>query len=221
MIQHVWDRVSASRYLSQAIVATDDERIAGVARGFGAQVRLTRPDHPSGTDRVAEVAASSDADVIVNIQGDEPLIDPAAIDTAILALLDDPGCEMATLKKRILSPEEIHNPNVVKVVTALNGDALYFSRCPIPLNRSGDAVHWKHIGLYVYRRSLLLAYSSLPQGPLEQTEKLEQLRALENGIPIRVAETEYETIGVDTPEDLAAVEKLFSAIVTSSDRNDG
>ena len=221
MLQHVWERASASRYISQIIIATDDDRIAEVVRRFGAPVRLTRPDHLSGTDRVAEVAASEDAEVIVNIQGDEPLIDPGAIDTAILALLDEPGCEMATLKKRILSPEEIHNPNVVKVVTAFNGDAVYFSRSPIPFNRCGEAVYWKHIGLYVYRRPLLLSYSSLPQGPLEQSEKLEQLRALENGIPIRVAETEYETIGVDTPADLAAVEKLFSVTTISNYRNDG
>jgi 3-deoxy-manno-octulosonate cytidylyltransferase (CMP-KDO synthetase) len=192
------------------MVATDSLEIASAARGFGAEVLLTRADHPSGTDRVAEAAASTDAQIIVNIQGDEPLIDPAAIDAAILALLDDPGCEMATLKKRILDPEELLNPNVVKVVTASNGDALYFSRSPIPYDRSGQGVSWKHIGLYVFRRSLLLGYSRLPRGPLEEAEKLEQLRALENGIPIRVAETDSDTIGVDTPEDLKAVERLIS-----------
>ena len=210
MIEHVWARSCQSRYLSWVVVATDSPEIASVARGFGATAVMTRADHPSGTDRVAEAAASTDAQIIVNIQGDEPLIDPTAIDAAILALLDDPGCEIATLKKRILDPADLLNPNVVKVVTAANGDALYFSRSPIPYDRGGNAVAWKHIGLYVYRRALLLGYSRLPRGPLEEAEKLEQLRALENGIPIRVAETDSDTIGVDTPEDLEAVERLIS-----------
>lgn len=220
MIQHVWERATQSRYLSKVIIATDDERIATAGRKFGAPVRMTSSDHASGTDRVAEVAASSDASIIVNIQGDEPLIDPAAIDTAILALLDEPGCEMATLKRKISNPAEITNPNVVKVVTARNGDALYFSRHPIPFDRGSDGVWWKHIGLYVYRRALLLGYSALPVGPLERAERLEQLRALENGISIRVAETEYDTIGVDTPEDLTAVLNLFS-LTAGRTANDG
>ena len=180
---------------------------------------MTRADHLSGTDRVAEAAASTDAQIIVNIQGDEPLIDPTAIDAAVLALLDDPGCEMATLKTRILDPQDLLNPNVVKVVTAANGDALYFSRSPIPHARNGAAVAWKHIGLYVFRRALLLGYSRLPRGPLEEAEKLEQLRALENGIPIRVAETDSDTIGVDTPEDLEAVARLIS--LGGLNRNNG
>jgi 3-deoxy-manno-octulosonate cytidylyltransferase (CMP-KDO synthetase) len=209
MIQHVWERARKSEYLAEIVIATDDERIAAAARGFGAQVRMTRPDHLTGTDRVAEVAAESPHDVVVNIQGDEPLIDAGAIDTAILALLDDPGCALATLKRRITSTEEIQNPNVVKVVTGHEGYALYFSRSPIPFNRGGKVAYWKHIGLYVYRRRLLLEYSLLTQGVLESAERLEQLRALENGVPIRVAETEYDTIGVDTPADLAAVERLF------------
>jgi 3-deoxy-manno-octulosonate cytidylyltransferase (CMP-KDO synthetase) len=213
MIQHVWERCCQSRYLSLVLIATDDEKIAAAARAFGAAVRMTRSDHPSGTDRVAEAAALSSANVIVNIQGDEPLLDPAAIDTAVLALLDDPFCQMGTLKKRIFNPDEILNPNVVKVVTSHDGRALYFSRSPIPYDRAANAIYYKHIGLYVYRRDLLLSYSSLKPGVLEQTEKLEQLRALENGIPIRVAETEYESIGVDTPEDLETVEKLFQVSV--------
>lgn len=220
MIQHVWERATQSRYLSQVVIATDDERIAAAGRTFGAPVRMTRADHASGTDRVAEVAASSDASIVVNIQGDEPLIDPGAIDTAILALLDEPGCEMATLKRRISSSAEISNPNVVKVVTSRSGDALYFSRHPIPFDRGMDGEWWKHIGLYVYRRALLLGYSALPVGPLERAERLEQLRALENGIPIRVAETEYDTIGVDTPEDLTAVLELFS-LTAGRTANDG
>lgn len=209
MIQHVWERARLARSVGRVLVATDDPRIAAAARSFGAETVMTRSDHPSGTDRVAEAAAATEAGVIVNIQGDEPLIEPAAIDLAVSTLLDDPDCQMATLKRRIERPEDIQNPNVVKVVTTRDGWALYFSRSPVPYPREGRAVYWKHIGLYVYRRDLLLAYGSLPRGPLEETEKLEQLRALENGIGIRVAETEYDTIGVDTPEDLDAVLKLW------------
>ena len=146
---------------------------------------------------------------MVNIQGDEPLIDPVAIDTALLSLLDDPNCPLATLKKRIVREEEVGNPNVVKVVTDHHGYALYFSRAAIPYPRVAGTPYWKHIGLYVYRREILLGYPALRPGVLERTEKLEQLRALENGIPIRVAETEYESLGVDTPEDLETVKRLF------------
>jgi 3-deoxy-manno-octulosonate cytidylyltransferase (CMP-KDO synthetase) len=216
----VWERARDSHYLTRLLVATDDDRIARVARSFHAEVRMTRPDHLSGTDRVAEVATNIPADIVVNIQGDEPLIDPAAIDSAIHSLLDDPGCALATLKRRISDPAEVANPNVVKVVTSTSGDALYFSRSPIPFDRGGHACLFKHIGLYVYRRALLLSYSSLPVGPLEHAEKLEQLRALENGIPIRVVETDYDTIGVDTPEDLRTLELLFSTSSQLS-RNDG
>ena len=211
-MQHVYERASQARYLSKLIIATDDDRIAKAARLFGAQVQMTRPDHMSGTDRVAEVASSDQAQVIVNIQGDEPLIDPTAIDAAALALLDDPELPMATLKKRIQIPSEMNNPNVVKVVSNLAGDAIYFSRWAIPYTRdasNGGIVHYKHIGLYVYRREFLLAYSGLPVGPLEQVERLEQLRAIENGYRIRVVETEYESLGVDTPEDLERVAALF------------
>lgn len=178
---------------------------------------MTRGDHLSGTDRVAEVASSNSADVVVNIQGDEPLLDPNAIDVAILSLLDDPHAPMSTLKKRIENPEEVSNPNVVKVITDRLDRAIYFSRLPIPYVREGDAssmTRFKHIGLYVYRRDFLLRYSDLPLGPLEQAERLEQLRALENGFPIRVAETEYESLGVDTPEDFERVSKLFEASIS-------
>jgi 3-deoxy-manno-octulosonate cytidylyltransferase (CMP-KDO synthetase) len=216
MIQHVWERASRSRYLRSITIATDDRRIEAAARAFGASVTMTRPDHVSGTDRAAEAASITDASIIVNIQGDEPLIAPEAIDAAILSLLDDPGVEMATLKKRITAPEEIRSPNVVKVVTDPQGYALYFSRSPIPYDREGGAVYWKHIGLYVYRRGLLLNYSSLRRGPLEMAEHLEQLRALENGVPIRVAETDHETFGVDTPEDLEKVQALFEVVANTS-----
>jgi len=178
MLQHVYERASQSRYLTCTIIATDDPAVFNVARKFGARVVMTRPDHLSGTDRVAEVASSETAEVIVNIQGDEPLIDPAAIDTAILPLVHEPEVQMATLKKRIENPREIDDPNVVKVVTDAAGDAIYFSRCPIPYLRPDPggptgAPYFKHIGLYVYRRSFLLGYSSLPVGPLERAERLE------------------------------------------------
>jgi 3-deoxy-manno-octulosonate cytidylyltransferase (CMP-KDO synthetase) len=211
LLQHVFERASLARYLHRLVIATDDDRIERAARSFGASVRRTRADHPSGTDRCAEAASVENADVIVNIQGDEPLIDPGAIDAAVLALLDDPNTAMATLKKRIFDRNELENPNVVKVVTALDGGAIYFSRHPIPFPRDGEPVEcFKHIGLYVYRRELLMAYPDLPVGPLEKAEKLEQLRALENGFRIRVAETDYESIGVDTPSDLDRVNALFS-----------
>jgi 3-deoxy-manno-octulosonate cytidylyltransferase (CMP-KDO synthetase) len=217
MLQHVYERASQSRYLTSTVIATDDERVYAVARSFGARVRMTRPDHLSGTDRVAEVASAENAGIVVNIQGDEPLIDPAAIDTAILPLVHDPAVVMSTLKKRIEDRREIADPNVVKVVTDAAGDAIYFSRHPIPYVRESRTAagspfpHWKHIGLYVYQREFLLGYSALPVGPLEQAERLEQLRAIENGFRIRVVETEYESLGVDTPEDLEKVSRLVEA----------
>lgn len=210
MLQHVYERASQARYLFSTIIATDDPRIFDAARAFGARVRMTREDHISGTDRVAEIASAESAEVIVNIQGDEPLIDPDAIDAAILPIAHDPDILMATLKKKIADPSEITNPNVVKVVTDHAGDAIYFSRCPIPFDRDGvGGVYYKHIGLYIYQRDFLLNYSALRIGPLEQAERLEQLRALENGYKIRVSETDYESLGVDTPEDLERVAKLF------------
>lgn len=224
ILQHVFERASASRYLTRVVIATDDERIFDAARRFGAPVRMTRRDHQSGTDRVAEVASAESAEIVVNIQGDEPLIDPAAIDSAALALLDDEEAPMGTLKKRIEDSSEVTNPNVVKVVTDRRGNALYFSRSPLPYVRGGDEPHhrtdhFKHIGLYVYRRDFLLSYPGLPVGPLELAEKLEQLRALENGYPIRVVETEYESLGVDTPEDLEKVSRLFEGAFLIPEKN--
>jgi 3-deoxy-manno-octulosonate cytidylyltransferase (CMP-KDO synthetase) len=221
MVQHVYERASLAQYIRRVLVATDDERIAAAVRRFGGEVRMTRSDHPSGTDRLAEIAAGESADLYVNIQGDEPLIDPEAIDAATLAVLGDHTVSMGTLKKKITDPSEIENANVVKVVTGLNGDALYFSRSTIPYyrNRTGghadngklsSATYYKHVGLYVYRRDFLLQYPELDIGPLERAERLEQLRALENGYRIRVVETDYESLGVDTPEDLERVNKLFS-----------
>jgi 3-deoxy-manno-octulosonate cytidylyltransferase (CMP-KDO synthetase) len=180
---------------------------------------------------VAEIASSDTAEWIVNVQGDEPLIDPGAIDAAILPLLDEPSIPMGTLKKRIEDPREVGDPNVVKVVTDRFENAIYFSRSTIPYPRdqaAGQApspgigkspVHFKHIGLYVYRRDFLLRYPGLPVGPLEKAERLEQLRALENGHKIRVVETEYESIGVDTPDDLERVNKLFEATLAGVIQN--
>jgi 3-deoxy-manno-octulosonate cytidylyltransferase (CMP-KDO synthetase) len=223
MLQHVYERASLARYLTSTIIATDDQRVYDTARGFGARVRMTRPDHQAGTDRVAEVASTENADLVVNIQGDEPLIDPAAIDAALLPLVHDPEIPMGTLKKQIEDPAEVSDPNVVKVVTNHAGDALYFSRYPIPYVRDQAAppVRFKHIGLYVYRRDFLLAYPSLRVGPLEQSERLEQLRALENGYPIRVVETDYDSIGVDTPHDLERVTQLFEASLMQGVKTNG
>jgi 3-deoxy-manno-octulosonate cytidylyltransferase (CMP-KDO synthetase) len=212
MLQHVYERASLARYLTSTIIATDDERIYRNARSFGAPVRMTRSDHVSGTDRAAEVASTEAADIVVNIQADEPLIDPDAIDAAILPMVHETELRMSTLKKRIEDFREIQDPNVVKVVTGRSGDAIYFSRCPIPYQpepRPLGSGYYKHIGLYVYRRDFLLAYSALPIGPLEQAERLEQLRALENGHRIRVVETDCESFGVDTRRDLERVSKLF------------
>jgi 3-deoxy-manno-octulosonate cytidylyltransferase (CMP-KDO synthetase) len=224
MLQHVYERASQARYLISTIIATDDERVFRAARAFGARVVMTREDHVSGTDRVAEVASTEGADIVVNIQGDEPLIDPAAIDAAVLPLVHDEQIVMGTLSKRIEDPREVSNPNVVKVVTDLAGDAIYFSRLPLPFDRDSggkNGVHYKHVGLYVYRRDFLLAYSALPQGPLEKAERLEQLRALENGYKIRVTETEYESLGVDTPEDFVRVSGLFEASLRGPAGNAG
>jgi 3-deoxy-manno-octulosonate cytidylyltransferase (CMP-KDO synthetase) len=219
VLQHVYERASQSRYLTSILIATDDQRVFEVARGFGARARMTREDHPSGTDRAAEIASAEDAELVVNIQGDEPLIDPAAIDAAILPLAHDSAIVMGTLKKRIEDRREVDDPNVVKVVTDQRGDAVYFSRCPIPFHRDENRLagdYFKHIGLYVYRRDFLLAYPALPQGPLERAERLEQLRALENGYAIRVVETEYESLGVDTPADLERVSMMFEAVGQAS-----
>jgi 3-deoxy-manno-octulosonate cytidylyltransferase (CMP-KDO synthetase) len=211
MLQHVWERASQARYLSSVVVATDDERIRQAAESFGARVVMTRADHVSGTDRVAEAASASLAQLVVNIQGDEPMLDPAAIDAAVLGLLEDDDVPMSTLGKRIEDPAELADPNVVKVVSDARGNALYFSRSPIPYVRETGAggPAFKHIGLYVYRREFLLGYPDLPVGPLEQAERLEQLRALENGFKIRVIETEYESLGVDTPADWQRVAALY------------
>ena len=214
MIEHVYRRVVASPAVSQVIVATDDLRIATRVIEFGGAVRLTKATHETGTDRLAEVAATLDCDIVVNVQGDEPLIDPHAIDEAIQPFWNNPGIQVTTLYRRITNTAELNNPNVVKVVVDRGGFALYFSRAPIPHARDprgGWPPLYRHIGLYAYRRSALLVLASLEPTPLERTEGLEQLRALEHGIRIRAVETQYDSIGVDTPEDLDQVRRLIAA----------
>ncbi len=220
MIQHVCRRVADATLVDRVIVATDDKRIVTVVEGFGGEVILTRADHPTGTDRLAEVAATLSAELIVNVQGDEPLIDPRMIDQAIVPLLENPQLQMGTLASVITEIEDFHNPNVVKVVKGGDGLALYFSRAPIPWPRDITADRLavelprlgllRHIGLYVYRRQLLLDYPTWPKTPLENLENLEQLRALERGIGLSVAETQFSCHGVDTPADLERVAKLMS-----------
>jgi len=204
IIQHVWERAGRARLVDRVIIATDDERIAHAARAFGAEVAMTRPDHPSGTDRVAEVARSLTSEVIVNVQGDEPLIDPAHIDAAAEPLLADPTIPMGTLCCPIDEIADLANPNVVKVVLDRQGFALYFSRLPIPFVRDehAKATRYRHLGLYVYRRQFLLALAGLAPTPLEQAERLEQLRVLEHGHRLRVAIVDRASPGVDTPADL-------------------
>jgi 3-deoxy-manno-octulosonate cytidylyltransferase (CMP-KDO synthetase) len=221
MIRHVYERTACASLVSSVIVATDDERIADAVREFGGNVAMTSPRHETGTDRLAEIASNLDCDIIVNVQGDEPLIEPPMIDAAILPLAEDPSVMMGTLKSRIRSLHDFLSPNVVKVVTDRDGFALYFSRSPLPNFRdkwndlkdesfaSGKLLCHKHVGLYVYRREFLLRYAAMEPSPLELAEKLEQLRVLENGYRIRVVETDFESIGVDTPADLDKVlEKL-------------
>ena len=212
MIEHVYRRAESCPVVSDVIVATDDLRIATTVTGFGGNVRLTRSDHRTGTDRLAEVAMTLDCDIVVNVQGDEPLIDPRAIVEAV-APFTDPSIQMTTLYRRINDPADLTNPNVVKVVLDRGGFAMYFSRAPIPHARDprgGWPPLYKHIGLYAYRRSALLVIAALEQTPLERAEALEQLRALEHGIRIKAVETQYESFGVDTPEDLEQVRRLLT-----------
>jgi 3-deoxy-manno-octulosonate cytidylyltransferase (CMP-KDO synthetase) len=215
MIEHVYRRASAASSVSSVLVATDDERILEVVRAFGGTACLTSPDHASGTDRLAEVIAELGSEIVVNVQGDEPLIDPAMIDEAVEPLLADPMVVMSTLRKRIHDDAELLNPNVTKVVVDREGYALYFSRAPIPFTRPGQprAAAWRHIGLYVYRRDCLLQLAGLPPSELERSEALEQLRALEHGIRILAVETKHDSIGVDTPDDLDRVRRLMAGTV--------
>jgi 3-deoxy-manno-octulosonate cytidylyltransferase (CMP-KDO synthetase) len=215
LIQYVVEQCQKAKSLDDVIVATDDARIMEIAQNF-CEVEMTMPDHPSGSDRIAEVAARLHCDAVVNIQGDEPLIEPGVIDRVAAALA---GCEMSTAATLIRSAEEWESPNVVKVVTDVRGRALYFSRRTIPYVRdlevgsfeeqSAQHAFLKHLGIYGYRKETLLKLVGFPQSPLEIAEKLEQLRALENGIEIAVERVEYDSVGVDTPEDVKRVEEYL------------
>ena len=212
MIQHVYERVMECPLIERTLVATDDERIFKAVKGFHGEAIITSTHHKTGTDRLAEVAAKINSDVIVNVQGDEPLVEHEMISQAIDPILKDPDLPMSTLKVAIHDEREIQNTNVVKVVTDLEGYAIYFSRFPIPFSRNSvDNAYFKHIGLYVYRKDFLLRFANLTQGSLELAEGLEQLRALEHGFKIKVEMTKYDTIGVDTREDLKRVEAVLSA----------
>jgi 3-deoxy-manno-octulosonate cytidylyltransferase (CMP-KDO synthetase) len=213
MIQHVVERVREAKMVARVIVATDDERIKSAVEGFGGEALLTRTDHRTGTDRVAEVAAHVAAELYVNVQGDEPLIDPGTIDAVVAEMLEDESVQAATPCSAIRRQNDIMDPNITKVVRDFDSNAIYFSHAPIPWVRDkGQPVavkHWKHIGLYAYRRDALLEFPTLPPGELERVEQLEQLRWLENGFRIRVVETQYDAISVDVPEDIKRVEQLL------------
>jgi 3-deoxy-manno-octulosonate cytidylyltransferase (CMP-KDO synthetase) len=226
MIQWVVEQAGKASTVSDVIVATDDDRIAQVVRGFGGTVVMTASDHLSGTDRVAEVAESRDCGIVVNIQGDEPLIPPENIDLIVAPLVSDATVKISTLRMRIDSVEDLANPDICKVVVDHSGNALYFSRAPVPFDRDGwsrdlkdgesvwprdmEMKAYKHIGLYAYRKSFLMEFPRLKASRLESIEKLEQLRILENGVSIRVVETRKDSIGVDREEDLLLVEKLLA-----------
>jgi len=219
MIQHVYERATEVDLISQVAVATDDERIADCVRGFGGEVVMTSPDHVSGTDRLAEAATLleiNEQDVVVNIQGDQPLFDQAVVEQVARPLLDDPALPMSTLIYKIIRPEEIDDPNHVKTVFDVNGLALYFSRASIPFQRNPEEpqspTYYKHLGFYAYRKGFLLTFVGLPEGEWERFEKLEQLRALEYGYRIKVVLTEHDSIEVDTPQDLERVEEMFQRI---------
>jgi 3-deoxy-manno-octulosonate cytidylyltransferase (CMP-KDO synthetase) len=213
MIQRVYERAKLAQSAAQVIVATDDDRIMKAVEAFGGEARMTRFDHRTGTERVAEVAAHTQGDVYVNVQGDEPLLDPVAVDTAVNSLLEEPQAQISTVATPVKTAADIMDPNVVKTVLDFDGNALYFSRAPIPWVRDSaskvHARHLKHLGLYVFQREALLEYPTLPQGELERIEQLEQLRWMENGWKIRVAEVEHDAVSVDVPEDVTRVEKLL------------
>lgn len=213
MLQHVWERAKQAIALDDLIIACDDERVAGVASGFGAKVVMTAKGHASGTDRICEVINPLDVKIVINIQADEPLVHPAMIDALAGALMDDPEVFMASIMKKIEHPEEANDPDVVKVVADKDNFALYFSRAAIPhLARNSQVkvpLFYKHIGLYGYTKDFLFIYRNLPVSSLEKTECLEQLRVLEEGFRIKMIETKFETIGVDTPEDLEKVRQYM------------
>ncbi|MDX9715346.1 MAG: 3-deoxy-manno-octulosonate cytidylyltransferase [Dissulfurispiraceae bacterium] len=217
IIQHVYERAAAAKRADAVYVATDNKMIFNAVHGFGGRAVMTSEHHQSGTDRIAEAllkieeTESLKPDRVVNVQGDEPLIRPEMIDD-VISLLDDPEADIGTLARKINSPDEINNPNVVKTVFGTDGFALYFSRTALPYYREEHTarIYYKHIGIYSYRRDVLMKFSKMPASPLEEAEKLEQLRALENSFKIKIKETEFETVGVDTPEDLERAERCLN-----------
>ena len=211
MIQWVYEAARHCDFIDQVLIATDNEQICAAAEAFGARVCMTAATHATGTDRVAEAAESLDAHIVINLQGDEPLIEPEAIRQAVTPLLEDSSIVLGTLKTRITDERDLENPHVVKVVTDAKDCALYFSRSPIPFmnNTNSAAAAYRHIGLYVFRKDFLRTFTRLPQTALEQSENLEQLRALEHGYRIKVTTTSYQPIGVDTPDDIIRVENIL------------
>lgn len=213
MVCRVYERAVQARKVSDTIVATDDERILAAVEANGGKAMMTRADHPTGTDRLAEVAAAfPDVDLIVNVQGDEPLIEPSLIDELAAVFETDTDLQMATVKTLMTDKDEIANPNNVKVVTDKKGYALYFSRSVLPYPRNEGCPVYKHIGIYAYKREFLLDYAKMESTPLEQSESLEQLRALENGFRIKVVETKAKFVGVDTAEDLERVNEIYRSM---------
>jgi len=211
MIQRVFEQVQKAGLVDEIYIATDDLRIKNAAEQFGAPIIMTSPHHTCGTDRITEAIQDIPGELILNVQGDEPLIDPKAIDALVKPVLEDPEILMATLITRITDTDDANNPNVVKVVKDLKNNALYFSRQSIPFSRDGGIpVLYKQAGVYIFRREFLKKFSSLPQTPCENFEKLEQLRALEHGYRIRLVETDYYSVSVDTPEDAEEVRKILS-----------
>lgn len=219
MIQWVYEQADSCPVIDTVAVATDDQRIFDAVRAFGGNAVMTDTAHTSGTDRIAEAARTVDADIVVNVQGDEPLIEPEMISSAVRPLIDDPACQFSTLKTGILDEEEYKNPHAVKVVCDPSGRALYFSRSPVPHGCAfegsgaalGSARAYKHIGLYAYRREFLFEFSRMTPTALERAERLEQMRALENGIRIMVVETPYNPVAVDTPDDLELVRSIIKS----------
>lgn len=210
IIQHVYERVMQSNLFADVIVATDDLRISEAVADFGGSFQLTSSHHLSGSDRIAEVIQDIECDIVVNVQGDEPLIEAAPLAELLTAFRDD-QVQVASLMTAFTDPDILHNGNIVKVATDLQDNALYFSRSPLPCDRDGipDTIYYRHIGVYAYRKAALLHFVRLAAGRLEQIEKLEQLRLLENGIKIRMVRSDYQGIGIDSPADLIAVQRLF------------
>jgi len=210
MIAHVIRQAKLAD-IGEVFVATDDERIAEAARAAGADVRMTSPDHASGSERLAEAVRELDCDIVINVQGDEPLIDPAAIRAVVEPFYHDPYLAMATLAHPLRDEADLHDANVVKVVCNAKGQAMYFSRAPIPYPRSATATPLQHVGLYAYRKEFLLIYPALTPCESETAEQLEQLRVLHHGYPIAVTSGDFHCLGVDTPADLAKAERMLGA----------